>query len=209
MKRLNFRSVLVSIIALSSLIPATAQANSINLSENWYIKITNFSLQGGGELPLPLTINLTALSLPGSYQGSSTQIVEPKLQDQVSGNPNYYNTLLFDFHAGSVTTADKAWFYPACTVGSIWSGTMSFNWQIYSNDPSILFGVSSDEQTWWTAPSGSSYRSGSASFYVSTSGEGAAPPEFVVSFASVPEPTSLLTVMMFTVGFICRRRRTH
>jgi hypothetical protein len=193
-------AVVLALVALAVCATTAAYGSSINLSESWYIKITNFSIS-------PIMEDFWTVS---SYTWSTTSLVEPKLQDPYG---DHYRTLLFDFHAGTVTTNDYVRFEPRATVGSAWSGTMSFDWEIHCNNPQVLFDVDGGGQTWWTAPVGSSYRSGSASFYVSTWGDPAAqiPPALTVSFAPVPEPTSfaalLIPISLSGIGFVLRRSR--
>jgi hypothetical protein len=205
--------VLVTVILTMSAV--TTYADTIGLSENWYIKITNFSLQGEIEPdwsnPNPTPINQIGFSRVWSAQQSTTSLVGPILQN-VSSDGNWYSTLIFDFHAGQVNLNDYVWFYPFATLGSTWNATMSFDWEIHCNDPRVVLGVdcvtspSGQSTVWWNVPAGSSYKTGSASLDVKTYVDN---PKLYVSFASVPEPTSLLAITMLTLGFVCQRRRTH
>ena len=205
MKRLSpFLAVafLSSFVNLSLCTPG--QAETINLAENWYVRITNFTLtvysgQGFYE--------------PNTYKSSTTSLIEPKLQQP--GNPDWYNTLYFDFHAGQAQTSDYASFWPYATLGSEWSATMSFQWEINCSDSRLRLAVGSSypgwDKVWWSAPDGTGYRTGTASFMTSTWGPpgGPLPPGIGVSFAPVPEPTSFVSLLLGLAGLpvIIRRRR--
>ncbi len=195
-------AVVLAFIALATCAATAALADSINLSESWYIKITNISL-GDDDFTEYQT-----------YGWSSTSLIEPKLLDPDPLDPGLFRTLVFDFHTGQADMDAEAWFMPFATVGSTWTATMSFDWEIHCDNPQVLFGVYTDDggltkSAWWTAPTGSSYRSGSASFGTGTLA--GIPPAFYVSFAAVPEPTSfvalLIPISLSGIGFAWRRAR--
>lgn len=203
------------LVALAMCGTTAIYADTINLSENWYIKITSFSLQGWmepvGPDPTPSPVNFAGFPDIWKYQYSTTSLIEPKLLNPSSDGMSY-GTLLFDFHAGQACGDGSAWFCPFATLGSPWAATMSFNWQISCSDPNVVFGVDTInggriQDVWWSAPASSNNRSGSISLDVET--RQSIPPGFYVSFATVPEPTSLLAVVMFTAGFACRMRRMN
>jgi hypothetical protein len=200
---------LVIVLAVAALAICAASAvcgDPIDLSENWYIKITNFSLQGS-------FVSFEDFSRIWSYKYSTTSSIEPKLQYPASDGESY-STLIFDFHAGQASLDDKAWFDPLATLGTSWGATMSFDWEIHCNDPRVIFGVDGVGTTqgvhkvWWTVPVGGSYRSGSTSLGVSTYLTDT--PNFYVSFAEVPEPTGFvaLLVPISLSGIGIRLRRT-
>ncbi|MHB9035086.1 MAG: hypothetical protein ACYC64_00365 [Armatimonadota bacterium] len=196
-------AVVLAIVALAICAATAVYGDSINLSESWYIKITNFSLRGEANFNQFWT-----------YGRSTTSLIEPKLQDTDPNNQGFFRTLLFDFHAGQANADDISQFEPYATLGSDWSGTMSFNWAVYCNDPRVLFDVYSPwviggeyPTVWWSAPTGNSSRSGTASFYVSTLNQ--ITPAFRVSFASVPEPSTFVVLLcaLFCVPLLNRRAR--
>lgn len=182
-------------------------ADTISLSENWYVRITDFYLFS------PTNTDFSSFT---SYKWSTTTLIEPKLMNQSSTNPDRFKTALFDFHAGQALTNDFASFCPHATVGSTWGGEMSFRWEIYCTDPRLVFFAASGgsdlgSRVWWTAPAGTGYRTGTATFHASTWGPSYAqvPPSLVVQFTPVPEPTTLSSVIGCLVCAACffKKRR--
>ena len=140
---MKIRAVVLIIMTLTVCAAMAANGDSISLSENWYIKITNFSLQGETTWPHSDSINHVGFSDIYGYQYSTTGLIEPKLGNPLSDGSSY-NALIFDFHAGQADTNDVAWYCPWATLGTEWAATISFHWQIYCSDPNVRFRVNTN-----------------------------------------------------------------
>jgi hypothetical protein len=196
----------LTIVAVLVCIASAANADNVTLAENWYVRLTQFWL---------FDYSNTGFTKPYSYQWSTTSLIEPKLSNPDS-DAFKYATLLFDFHAGQILTTDYASFCPYATCGSTWGGEMSFKWEIYCTDPRLVFYAVSgwadgDSRIWWTAPTGTGYRTGTTQFYASTWGPSYAqvPPSLVVQFTPVPEPSTIIMLLCgvgATVSFAMRGR---
>lgn len=186
MKRLQ---VILAVAALAICVATAVCADTIDLSENWYIRITDFSVGGS-----------TGFHSPYTYQWSTTHLIEAKLLDQVP-NTETYSTLLFDFHAGQAQTGDEADLLPYAALASDWSAEISFDWRINCDDPRVAFRFWTpevspyDATTWWSIPTGTGIRSGTASFHAGTILQ--VPPSFQLSL--VPEPQSLVALVIPTL----------
>lgn len=214
MKKIASLLAVLSLLALSQLLQSAAvQASTVLISESSYVQITNYSawyLYTNFEDPYgpPVLHEWNGFMAIYAPYYKSIPTIETKLME---------DGLLFDCHSGYATVGDYSSAMPVGLCGMEPWKRVEFDWasNISSSAAPYLCievagpsGTTYDEHVQWYLRPGAGSRSGHA--IIDISYPGITDVVYIrLAVEPVPEPSSLLALTVFTVGFVCRRRPTR
>lgn len=207
-------------VCLAGLVSGTAQAESVHLSEGWFATISNYTGCYYFPDPDPWTheMNWTYATFDGfavypQYLRSTTGILAPSYMPQDPWSQTT-NGVVIGMHDGWVDTdSDHVSIWPVMCVGDEQWYHVSFDWSTYwtaspaADDLTLELwaGCGTQYRVAWHVSPGAGSHAGHVDMDVPLTFMN--PPEFVLCFNSVPEPSSVLALLSGLGGLALVRRR--